>query len=71
MNRWDVIRRIQKQARRDDKTWSLVKHGRRHDLYDLDGVMIPIPRHTEISEQMAQIIWKECESGLGKGWWRR
>ncbi|MBB2890202.1 hypothetical protein [Flexivirga oryzae] len=71
MNRRDVIKKIKKAAKDGGVSWELRENGKRHDLYDLDGVMIPIPRHNEITEQMAEIIWKECESKLGQGWWRK
>lgn len=71
MNRTAVIKRIQKAAKRQGASWALDTHGKKHDLYDLNGEMIPIPRHNEISEQMAEVIWKECEGELGKGWWRK
>jgi len=32
--------------------------------------MIPVPRHTEIDDRMAAVIFKECETEHGKGWWR-
>jgi hypothetical protein len=31
---------------------------------------LKIPRHREISERTARDILHECESALGKGWWR-
>lgn len=71
MNKREVIKRIEKAAKRQGKTWAFSNHGGRHDIYTLDGVMIPIPRHTEIADRMAEIIWKECEEVLGKGWWRK
>lgn len=39
----------------------LVKHGAKHDLYKnpKTGVRQPIPRHSEIDEQLAKHILKE------------
>lgn len=71
MKRSDVLKKIKKAAKDAGIPWQLRDNGKRHDLYDLGGVMIPVARHNEIPEQMAEIIWKECESKLGKGWWRK
>lgn len=50
--------------------WELAREGANHTVYSLDGLMIPIARHNEIDNTMAQKIYKECEAKLGKGWWR-
>lgn len=42
----------------------------KHTVYSLDGLMIPIPRHSEINERTARDILKECEQKLGKNWWK-
>lgn len=47
------------------------REGAKHTIYLIDGVMIPIPRHSEIDRYTAEAIYKECEPILGKGWWRR
>ena len=41
-----------------------------HTTYSLDGLRIPIPRHTEVGNMFAERVFKECEPKLGKGWWR-
>jgi hypothetical protein len=66
----EVIKRIAAEAKRQKKSWSLDRKGANHDVYSLDGVLIPIPRHTEMGNLTAEMIWKECEEKLGKGWWR-
>jgi hypothetical protein len=48
----------------------LDREGGNHAVYSLDGLMIPMPRHNEIDDRLAQQIYKECEPKLGKGWWR-
>jgi hypothetical protein len=48
-----------------------VREGANHTVYSLDGLLIPIARHSEIDNQMAEIIYKECAAKLGRGWWRR
>ena len=65
-----MIKRIAKAAKAKGLTFSVVRNGANHDMYSLDGLMIPIPRHTEMGNVTAQMIWKECEPKLGEGWWR-
>jgi hypothetical protein len=35
------------------------------------GARIPIPRHVEIDDNLAEQIFKECEPELGERWWKR
>ena len=69
--RREVVRRIGIAARRSGLEWFEVREGANHTVYNLDGLMIPIARHSEIDNQMAEIIYKECAAKLGKDWWRR
>ncbi len=41
-----------------------------YSIYDLDGVMIPFGRHTEFGPRYAEMIYIQCETKLGRGWWR-
>lgn len=66
----EVIRKIAREARRQNLSWTLHRQGANHEIYSLDGLMIPVPRHSEIGNKSAETIWKECEPKLGKGWWR-
>lgn len=66
----EVIRKIAREARKQNLSWSVERKGANHDVYSLDGLMIPIARHTEMGNLTAEMIWKECEPKLGKGWWR-
>ena len=50
--------------------WVLDHEGARHTVYRLNGVMIPIPRHAELGKYLTRAIFIECETELGKGWWR-
>lgn len=70
MKRRDVVRRIANEAKRKEVEWSRVREGANHTVYGLDGLMIPIPRHREVDEQLARGIFRECEPKLGPGWWR-
>lgn len=48
-----------------------MREGANHTVYSLDGLMIPIARHNEIDNQLAEIIYKECAAKLGRDWWRK
>ncbi|MEV0066913.1 MULTISPECIES: hypothetical protein [unclassified Amycolatopsis] len=71
MKRREVIKKIAAAAKKQGTEWVLVREGANHTVYALDGVVIPIPRHTELGEVFAVDIFKECEGILGKGWWRK
>lgn len=49
----------------------LVREGVAHPVYLLDEMIIPVPRHTELGENLAVDIFKECQPVLGMGWWRK
>ena len=67
----DVVKRIAKEAKRLGLPFGLEREGANHTVYNLDGLMIPIPRHREIGEGLTEQIYRECQPKLGKGWWRR
>lgn len=69
--RADVIRTIGKAAKAAGVELAQGREGAKHTIYLIDGVMVPIPRHSEIDRYTAEAIYKECEPILGKGWWRR
>lgn len=69
--RTSLIKRINKAAKSAGVEWDLDREGGKHSIYLLDGLKIPIPRHTEIAEGTTEAIYKECEPALGKGWWRK
>jgi hypothetical protein len=70
MKRRDVIKKIAENAKDQGISWTLSRYGANHDVYDLDGEMIPIPRHKEIGDKFAVEIFKECEAKLGQRWWK-
>lgn len=70
MKRRDLIKKISKATKTAQLTWDIHREGANHTVYRLDGLMIPIPRHPDIDEQLAQLIFKECEPKLGKRWWK-
>jgi len=61
-----VIRAIGQEAKRQGIVWELEREGARHTVYRLGRTMIPVARHMEIDDQMAIVIFKECEGELGK-----
>ncbi|AKU15731.1 type II toxin-antitoxin system HicA family toxin [Luteipulveratus mongoliensis] len=65
-----LIKQISKAARAADLTWEVEREGGNHTVYSLDGVRIPIPRHTEIGEGLTAAIRKQAAEKLGEGWWR-
>jgi hypothetical protein len=71
VKRTELLRKIRREARRQDVSWATDGSGARHEAWWLGAVKIPVPRHAEISERTAQDILHECEAELGKGWWRR
>lgn len=70
MKRRDLIRKIAAEAKRQRIGWEFDHEGARHTIYQLDGLIVPIPRHNEINEMTAEGIKKDCQEKLGKGWWR-
>jgi hypothetical protein len=70
MKQRDLLKRIAKQAKQCGVDWALHGPGGRHDIWILDGQKIPVPRHTEIGEGLAESIFKDCEFALGKRWWK-
>lgn len=48
--------------------WELFTEGGNHSIYLLAGKKIPIERHTEIDDGLAERIFKECEEVLGRRW---
>ncbi len=71
MRRTELIRKIRREATRQNIRF-VSKGGTKgpHEVFWLGAAKIPIPRHREISERTAQDILHECETELGKGWWR-
>lgn len=69
--RKDIIKRIAAEARKRGIDFVQAnRKGGNHDIYLLDGLMIPLPRHSEIPEPTTRGIYRECEDKLGKDWWR-
>ena len=65
----DLVRQIANAALSKGLAFERARSGT-HDIYPLDGLIVPIPRHRELGEGFADEIRKECEPKLGRGWWR-
>ena len=70
MKRRDLLRRIAQAAKASGVDWGVAREGANHTVYSLGGQMVPIPRHTEIIDRMAEVIFKQCSDALGEGWWK-
>jgi hypothetical protein len=70
VKRRDLVKKIAAEAKQQDASWQLSREGANHSVYVLDGMVVPIPRHRELGENLAAEIFKQCEPVLGKGWWR-
>jgi hypothetical protein len=70
MKRRDVIKKIERGARAAGVAWLVHGEGANHTIYLLDRKRIPIERHAEIDDLLAEKVFKECEEVLGKRWWR-
>lgn len=69
--RRDVLKKITKAAKKADLSWEFVREGGNHSVYKLDGKVIPIGRHKgEVGNRYAEMIYRECETKLGKDWWK-
>lgn len=67
----EIVKKIRTAAKRKGLTFEYAGEGGRHTHYRLDGILIPIPRHAEVDNDLAEIIYRECQDKLGKGWWRK
>ena len=71
MKRRDLVLRITETARGAGLLFRLIRQSAEHELWELGGTRITIPRHREINQVTAVSIMKAFEAELGKGWWRR
>lgn len=68
--RAEIIRKIEKAAQAAELKLILLREGANHTIYDLDGLMLPIARHKELGQRYAETVYRQCETKLGRGWWR-
>ncbi|OHU67413.1 type II toxin-antitoxin system HicA family toxin [Mycobacteroides abscessus] len=69
-SREEIIRKINKAAKRHGWELEFVRQGGNHTVFDLDGHMVVIGRHRQFEIRYATMIYKQCEPKLGKDWWR-
>lgn len=70
MRRTELLRKIRKAARSAGVTYEEFEMTR-HTGLTVGGARTTIARHAEIPDQMAEVIFKQLQDVLGKGWWRR
>lgn len=68
--RRDLLKTIKDAAEAAGLSFEESREGANHTVYNLDGLMIPIPRHREIANRMAEVIQKQAAAKLGKDWWK-
>ncbi len=69
--RW-LIKLMKQAAERKNVTFESIRQGGSHEIFQLDGPYdSPSPRHNEIDNNLADIICKEAEAKLGKGWYQQ
>ena len=66
-----LVQRIRKAANAAGITFEMTRQGANHEVWRCGGSTVPIPRHREIAERLAEKIFKEVEADLGKDWWRQ
>jgi hypothetical protein len=70
VKRGQLIREIRRAADAKGLTFALTRSTGKHDIYELDGLRIPIPRHREIGPKMTFELFAQAEAKLGERWWR-
>ncbi len=60
MKRRDLIKKLNQIASQANRTLSIKREGGNHTIYEINGVPVPVPRHTEISEGLARTIIKQA-----------
>ncbi|QFG13465.1 HicA-like toxin [Gordonia phage Powerball] len=68
--RTDLVKTIAKAAKAAGVEWEVEREGANHTIYRLGSQRIAVGRHTELGNRYAEMVYKECEQTLGKGWWR-
>ena len=71
MKRAVLLDLIATAARERGVTFSFVREGGDHEIWDLEGRRLQIPRHREVGELTARRILRDLEPWFGKRWWMR
>ncbi|MDR0436485.1 MAG: hypothetical protein LBH11_07010 [Propionibacteriaceae bacterium] len=70
--RRDILKRIEKAAKKAGVTFGFVREGGDHTIYTVGGKEFPIVRKAgEVGDRYAEMLYREAEEVLGKGWWRK
>ena len=70
MKRRDLIAMIDAAARDRGLDWRMLRQGAGHQIWELDGLRVVIPRHREVNEVTAGKILRLLAELLEPGWWR-
>ena len=70
MKRRVLIYRIRAVAANHGVSCHLIRQGSRHEIWEVGGLRLAVPRHRDISEWTAEAILRELEPIFGEGWWR-
>lgn len=68
--RTEIIKTVTKAANAAGMMFEIKREGTNHTIYDLNGLTIAIGRHNEFGKRYAEMIYRQCEPKLGKGWWK-
>ena len=69
MKRGDVLRKIRKAAKAQGVPLELFERTN-HTGIQCGSIRTTIGRHSEISDLMAETIYKQLEPELGRMWWK-
>jgi hypothetical protein len=71
VKRHELLGRIAKVARAQGIAWQLDRQGAGHEIWRCGRTAVVVPRHKEISDELARAVFTDLEAEFGKGWWRR
>ena len=71
MKRTELLKQVRGAAKAKGLIWRLRRQGAQHEIWELDGLEVPIPRHREINERLARAIMGDLAEKLGEAWWRK
>lgn len=70
MKRSSLLKKIRKAAKDAGLAYEATELSN-HTGIKIGDTHTIVARHTEISDLMAEVICKQLEPALGKGWWRK
>jgi hypothetical protein len=63
-------RDIRRAAKAAGLSWTMIREGRNHELWQCGTVQVLISRHRDLPEPVADKVRHDLEPALGKDWWR-